>query len=269
MHEFVSCSRNTSGILVVLPVLCCGNFLVEYSTWSTTTSGIHTPPSGGQYHGVWSKWGGIPILPHEKIPPRWNFGNNTIDEWCHYHSTQNDKSIHSRGRPIFSPTVVQPEQIKRDYFQDECDPHETSYWKRCGETLSHEEFLKGKEKRSTYPPHVGITRCAQRRKGIQQPTAVTPCHFIVSFMWSIMTFKLEVQCVFFLWPQMDVMLFPEKWDRKETANQSRVMIGMDRPKLDICQCFMWRRQNDWMFQHLVDRVSDNNDEFDTCCHYRQ
>jgi hypothetical protein len=70
---------------------------------------------------------------------------------------------------------------------------------------------------------------AQRRKGIQQPTAVTPCHFIVSFMWSIMTFKLEVQCVFFLWPQIDVMLFPEKWDHKETANQSRVMIGMDRP----------------------------------------
>lgn len=85
--------------------------------------------------------------------------NTTIDEWCHYHSTQNDKSIHSRGRPIFSPTAVQPEQIKRDYFQDECDPHETSYWKRCGETVSHEEFLKGKEKRSTYPPHVGITRC--------------------------------------------------------------------------------------------------------------
>lgn len=145
--------------------------------------------------------------------------NTTIDEWCHYHSTQNDKSIHSRGRPIFSPTAVQPEQIKRDYFQDECDPHETSYWKRCGETVSHEEFLKEKEKRSAYPPHVGITRCAQRCKGIQQPTAVTPCHFIVSFMWSIMTFKLEVQCVFFLWPQIDVMLFPEKSDRKETGCQ--------------------------------------------------
>jgi hypothetical protein len=32
LHEFVSCSRNMSGILVVLPVLCHGNFLVEYST---------------------------------------------------------------------------------------------------------------------------------------------------------------------------------------------------------------------------------------------
>jgi hypothetical protein len=31
-HEFVSCSGNTSGILVVLPVLCHGNSLVEYST---------------------------------------------------------------------------------------------------------------------------------------------------------------------------------------------------------------------------------------------
>jgi hypothetical protein len=27
---------------------------------------------------VWSKWGGIPVLPREKIPPRWNFGNNTL-----------------------------------------------------------------------------------------------------------------------------------------------------------------------------------------------
>ncbi len=31
-HEFFSCSHNTSGILVVLPVLCRGNFFVEYST---------------------------------------------------------------------------------------------------------------------------------------------------------------------------------------------------------------------------------------------
>lgn len=31
-HEIVSWSRNTSGISVVLPVLCRGNFLVEYST---------------------------------------------------------------------------------------------------------------------------------------------------------------------------------------------------------------------------------------------
>jgi hypothetical protein len=81
--------RTSSFLAVVTRVefwWCCPCFVAAIFWWNIQLEvpprvEFHTPPSGGQYHGVWSKWGGIPVLPREKIPPRWNFGNNTGVCW--------------------------------------------------------------------------------------------------------------------------------------------------------------------------------------------
>jgi hypothetical protein len=82
--------RNASGILGGFCLLSCSDFLVEYSTWSTTMSGIHTSISHRQHYVMCSNWSGIPVLPRGERPPRWNFGDNTKmkNESGWTHSTQ-------------------------------------------------------------------------------------------------------------------------------------------------------------------------------------